>query len=183
MKNRWITRAVVLLILAALLNVTFAVAAEVGSSDDPIVTLSYLRDVYTPDLLKKVDTTLETRNTELKKDFSLQVQEAKEDLASEASGSDAVVIGSSDAAFGLVTLTSGQVLTGDIGCEAMLRVGTASCVSPSSPGLIDETSGGTLQSGGALQKNHLYMMTIEGRGLKATAGTVKLLVRGTYTVS
>lgn len=183
MKNRWITRAVVLLILAALLNVTFAVAAEVGSSNDPIVTLSYLRDVYTPELLKKVDATLESRNTELKKDFSREVQETKEDLMSEDSGSSSVVASSSNSAFGLVTLTNGQVLTGDIGCEAMLRVGTASCVSPSNPGLIDETSGGTLSSGGSLQKNHLYMMTIEGRGVKATAATVKLLVRGTYTVS
>ena len=34
-------------------------------------------------------------------------------------------------------------LVGDIGCEVMLRVGSAACVSPSTPGLIDETTGGT----------------------------------------
>ena len=77
----------------------------------------------------------------------------------------------------------GQVLTGDIGCEVMLRVGTASCVSPSSPGLIDESSASTLNNGGALVQNHLYMMTIEGRGVQATAATTKLLVRGTYTIA
>ena len=65
----------------------------------------------------------------------------------------------------------------------MLRIGTASCVSPSNPGLIDETSGGTLNNSGALVQNHLYMMTIEGRGVKATAATVKVLVRGGYTIA
>ena len=85
--------------------------------------------------------------------------------------------------FQVVTLSSGQTLTGDIGCEVMLRVGTATCVAPSTPGLIDETTAGTLNHGGSLVQNHLYMMTIEGRGVKATAATTKLLVRGTYTVS
>ena len=85
--------------------------------------------------------------------------------------------------FTVVTLTSGQVLTGDIGCEVMLRVGSAVCTSPSAPGLIDETAASTLNSGGALVQNHLYMMTIEGRGVKATATTTKLLVRGTYTIA
>ena len=75
------------------------------------------------------------------------------------------------------------VLTGDIGCEVMLRVGTAVCVSPSSPGLIDETAATALNNGSALVQNHLYMMTIEGRGVRATAGTTKLLVRGSYTVA
>ena len=65
----------------------------------------------------------------------------------------------------------------------MLRIGTAVCVSPSAPGLIDETTAGTLNNAGALVQNHLYMMTIEGRGVKATAATTKLLVRGTYTVA
>ena len=82
-----------------------------------------------------------------------------------------------------MTLSSGQVLKGDIGCEVMLRVGSAVCVSPSSPGLIDETSAGTLNNSGALAQNHLYMMTIENRGVKATAATTKLLVRGTYTIA
>ena len=75
-----------------------------------------------------------------------------------------------------------QVLTGDIGCEVMLRVGSATCVAASTPGLVDETSGSTLSGGGALAANHLYMMTVENRGVKAGADTVKLLVRGTYTI-
>ena len=82
----------------------------------------------------------------------------------------------------MVTLSEGQTLTGDIGCEVMLRVGGAVCVSPSDPGLIDETTASTLANGGALVQNHLYMMTIEGRGVRATAAA-KVLARGSYTVT
>ena len=84
--------------------------------------------------------------------------------------------------FAVVTIPAGKTLTGDIGCEVMLRVGSAACVSPSSPGLIDETAGGILENGKALTTNHLYMMTIEGRGVKAGASAVKVLVRGNYTI-
>ena len=42
---------------------------------------------------------------------------------------------------------------------------------------------GGCYGGGALVQNHLYMMTIEGRGVKATAATTKLLVRGGYTIA
>ena len=84
--------------------------------------------------------------------------------------------------FTVVTLTNGQTLAGEIGCEVMLRVGTAVVVSPSSPGLIDSTDGSTIDSGKSLVKNHLYMMTISDRGVKATAATTKLLVRGGYEI-
>jgi hypothetical protein len=113
-----------------------------------------------------VDQKIAARNTEIVKQ-----------LGGQTSGAEAANT------FTVVTLTQGQILTGDIGCEVMLRVGTAACVSPSAPGLIDETSAGTLNNGSALEKNHLYMMTIEGRGVQATAATTKLLVRGTYTVA
>ena len=83
----------------------------------------------------------------------------------------------------MVTLYDGQTLTGGVGCEVMLRIGSAVCVSPSSPGLIDETTAATLAGGASLAQNHLYMMTVEGRGVQATAATTKLLGRGSYTVS
>lgn len=40
------------------------------------------------------------------------------------------------------------------------------------------TAGTTLAGGGALTANHLYLATIEGRGVKASTA-VTLLVRGT----
>lgn len=164
-KNHWLARALGLLALSLVLNGTISAAAEAGSSGDPLVSLSYLNETYLQTILSKVDSRIAERNT------ALIAQ-----LGGSGSG------GGTAASFTVVTLSSGQVLKGEIGCEVMLRVGTASCVAPSAPGLIDETGGSTLNNGAGLVKNHLYMMTIEDRGVKATAGTVKLLVRGGYQI-
>lgn len=165
-KNRWFLRMIVLLAISGMLNMTVSFAAEAGSSGDPLVTLSYLNETFLNTILQQVDQKIAARNSQISQQTGGQIGGT-----------------STSAAFTVVTLSNGQVLTGDIGCEVMLRVGTAVCVSPSAPGLIDETTAGTLNNSGALAQNHLYMMTIEGRGVKATAATTKLLVRGTYTVA
>ncbi|WP_298019592.1 hypothetical protein [uncultured Dysosmobacter sp.] len=166
-KNRWVLRMVVLLLVCGILNTTVSLAAEAGSSSDPLVTLSYLNDTFMNTIMQRVDQKIAVRNSQLAQEGGL--------VLNGGTGTSAT--------FTVVTLSSGQILTGDIGCEVMLRVGGAACVSPSSPGLIDETTAGTLNNGGALAQNHLYMMTIEGRGVKATSATTKLLVRGTYTIT
>ena len=157
MKNRWGLRLIGLLAVScvAMSGVSFAV--EPGSATDPLITLSYLNETFMGQIMNRVDQKIAQRNSGLGQ-----------------SGADME--------FSVVTLSKGQVLTGDIGCEVMLRVGSATCVAASTPGLVDETSGSTLSGGGALAANHLYMMTVENRGVKAGADTVKLLVRGTYTI-
>ena len=65
----------------------------------------------------------------------------------------------------------------------MRRGGTAPCASPSSSGSYNGTNAASLNNGSALAANHLYMMTIEGRGVKAGSDTTKLLVRGSYTIA
>ncbi|HPE16692.1 MAG TPA: hypothetical protein PK597_07045, partial [Oscillospiraceae bacterium] len=85
--------------------------------------------------------------------------------------------------FVLVTLAKGQSVSLSLGGEALLRVGTATCVADSAPGLIDMTDASSIAGGAALVKNHLYLATIENRAVFATADTVKLLVRGDYAVS
>ena len=166
-KSRWLARVLVVLVLGGLLSMTVTVASGVGTDDDPLVTLSYLKETFTKDILKQVDEKISARNSQIAQQVGGQVGSGAQ-TASE---------------FTVVTLSNGQTLIGDIGCEVLLRVGTAVCVSPSSPGLIDESSAAVLNNSGALVQNHLYMMTIEGRGVKATAGTTKLMVRGSYTVN
>ena len=173
-KNRWLLRAVTLLLITGVLMVTVS-AVDAGSSGDPLVTLSYLQQTYLGQILAEVDAKLTQRNAQLTTEIDAKIA----DVAGSVSGED----GGTAQTFAVVTLTKGQILTGELGCEVMLRVGTAVCVADSNPGLVDETGGGTLAGGKELVKNHLYMMTIEGRGVKATADTVKLMVRGTYTVA
>ena len=167
-KNRWYLRMAAMLALSLVLSCTVSLAAEAGSSQDPLVTLSYLNDTFLGQILEKVDAKIAQRNSQIVQQLGGQTTSGGTTTAS---------------TFTVVTLSSGQVLTGDIGCEVMLRVGTATCVAPSSPGLIDESAATTLAGGAALVQNHLYMMTVEGRGVKATAATTKLLVRGSYTIA
>ena len=79
-----------------------------------------------------------------------------------------------------MTLSAGQTLYGEAGCEVLLRSGAASCAAASAPGLVDATAGGTLSGGASLQKNHLYLMT-DSRAVTAASGAA-LLVRGGYTI-
>lgn len=159
-KNRWALRALALLALSAALMTGVSLAAEAGSDRDPLVTLSYLNETFFNEIMRQVDQKIAQRT-------------------GQASPSG----GGASASFTVVTLSQGQTLTGGVGCEVMLRIGSAVCVASSDPGLIDETTAATLAGGGALVQNHLYMMTIEGRGVRATADNVKVLARGSYTVT
>ena len=192
-------------LLAALVAVGFlAIAAEYGTSDDPLVSLSYINNVLAPEISAKVDeiiaektgsltgeldSKLAALNKELDGKISEYTARNADEIVNEAfvnSVADKVAekVGTAGASqtFKLVKLNAGQTLTAKVGCEALLRIGTATCVASGSPGLIDITTGGDLAGGKALEKNHLYLCTVDGRGIKATANAT-LLVCGEYTIS
>jgi len=98
-----------------------------------------------------------------------------------ADGTSNAATGTADR-FHVVTLNRGQTLRGSVGVEIMLRIGTATATG-SMPALVNYTSGTTLSSGSELMANHMYLVTIDGNGLTATADTVRVLVRGNYTIS
>lgn len=172
-------------ILAALLAGIFclcgvAMAAGSGTATDPLITLSYLNQTVTPDLLSQMDSKVDARTEKLKRELEQSIADYSKKMEQALSGAGE---SSGSASFTVVTLTSGQRLQLSLGAEVMLRIGSATCVSPGSPGLVDSTSGGTLNNGGSLTVNHLYLATIEGRSVTAGSGTVKVLVRGGYTVA
>lgn len=178
------SRALSLLLVSfVLLTLTVAATGGAGSKEDPLVTLSYLNVNFLPEVLAQADARVVERNDALSTQLSEQIAAEKAALEKKyAAASKEGALADTVDSFVVVTMSRDQVLYGEIGCEVMLRVGTAVCVSPSSPGLIDSTDATTLDSGKSLVKNHLYMMTIDERGVKATADTVKVLVRGTYEV-
>lgn len=169
--KRW--KPIFAVVLACALVAVGAAAFAVGGSDDPLVSVGYLNKVFAPAVYEKVDKAVRDNEAALKADLDKAIDEKLQ--TSGSSGGDS-------ASFQVVTLSRGQTLTGQVGCEVMLRVGTAVCVSDSAPGLIDTTEGTTLNHGGALQTNHLYMVTIATRGVTATADVVKVLARGSYTI-
>ncbi len=151
------------------------VAAVQGSQDNPLITLSYLKNVFAKDVLAQADTKIQAAAGDYEKKLN-------DKLAGYQGGTGTGTSSPGGATFAVVDIPAGKSLVGAVGCEVMLRVGSAHCQSPGSPGLIDATSGTVLEGGSPLQKNHLYLMTIEGRSVLATQGAVKVLVRGGYTI-
>ncbi len=172
MRRRGKVLCAVLLSVLVLAGAYTAVSAAAGSSD-PLVTLSYLTGRFTPEMRGEMQDLVSSREAELVFRFDQAIQSVG---GTSPSGQGASV-------FSVVTLSKGQVLTGDVGCEVMLRVGSATCSSSGSTGLVDTTDGTTLGDGKALAANHLYMVTISTRSVVAGADTVKLLVRGPYTIA
>jgi len=169
--------AVALIVVSCIVVFGAVALAAGGDMNDPLVTLSYLTNIFTPQVEQKVADMVSLNQQSLKNEVDASIAQWEEELSAMEDEEDPVTSN-----FTVVTMSKGQVLTGHIGCEVMLRVGTATCVTNEAPGLIDVTDASILNDGKSLVKNHLYMVTIETRGVKATADTVKVLVRGSYTV-
>ena len=179
MKNkRFAIRMGVVGLTALCVTVGVVLATGAGPENDPLITLSYLNTTVKPAILEQVDDKVADYEQGLVDKLDGAIQDYSQDME------DALKAQQDQpkaASYKVVTLRKGQVLSLDIGCEVMLRIGSAVCVSPSSPGLIDVTGGATLDDGKDLVTNHLYMATITGRSIKATVSNTKVLVRGSYS--
>ncbi|MDR1588700.1 MAG: hypothetical protein LBS51_00720 [Oscillospiraceae bacterium] len=166
--------AALLLAACVTASLTIMAATSSGTQSDPLVTLSYLNEKFTPQIKTELQSELETAKGDLARRFDESVSSgAQRPTSPEVSEADV---------FSVVTLSRGQSVKCSVGVELLLRIGTATAAGEA-PGLVDSTQGATLASGGGLTANHLYMVTIEGNGIKATADTVKVMIRGSYTVT
>jgi mRNA interferase MazF len=200
------------LLLVLLLLVSYmAVYAESSSEDDPLVALSYLTDVLAPETIEKVNAAIELKADEMLTSMNQTLTEyttqldakisefesRNENIATDESfisavttsvlaqlsGNGSGTTGGVSGGWELVQVTAGQTYSFKTGGMILLRIGNATCYTPSSPGIIDVTSGTELEGGGALEKNHLYMVTVDGRGFYVTSDTTKIMVYGDYTIS
>ena len=177
----------------------FALAAEYGTQSDPLVSLSYITDVFRPDLLKRAENESKSRAAEVQSTvdrFDQQVDAKVSEFADRNTAQvDSTMIDAIaakvraqvpqqaiSAPFATVTLAAGKTLTLKAGCEVLLRSGNGVCSAGESPALIDMTTGGALTSGSALSANHLYLVPGVGRTIRA-GNAVTVLVRGEYNLS
>ena len=174
--KKWMIRLGAGALAAGCLVMGAALAA--GDESDPLVTLSYLNQTAIPQIVEQVEEHAAQRQQELSEEFRTQLAQYQPGGQQSGQAGEAAAAG-----YTLITMTQGQVMQLEVGCELLLRVGSASVQADNSPALIDLTTGGTVEGGTSLEKNHLYMSTIEGRTLTADAATVKVLVRGGYTVA
>lgn len=169
----WKKRFLAALLAALLLACGVTAYAAVGTEDNPLVTLSYLRETFTNNILAKV----EEKITETQATYEKTLEEKIASISDKDSSGDAA---GNAGAFAVAELRSGQTMTMQTGGEFMLRDGSAACTQWGN-GFLDTTSG-LVYDGGELISNHLYMVTDTSLSIKASSA-VTLLVRGNYTVS
>lgn len=171
MKNK--LRLFACVLLAAMALTAFAaLSGGAGSQGDPLVTLSYLNETFTKEILDKVDKAARERDAAVLEEADRLIVQAERELRGSVS--------EASPAYAAVTLSPGQTLSGSAGCELILRSGEAICTAGGYPGLVDTTTGGALGGGEALAENHLYLMT-DKRGVSASSEAV-LLVCGSYSI-
>jgi len=154
------------LTLSVLLNLSVSGAetnAAAGSADDPLLTLSYLTKVYTPQLSQTIDKAIADRLKEVN-----------------------VASGNASSAYIVLELTKGQKLRAKSGAlELIMRPGgTASVVSEyKTQGIADLTIGDELLNGKNLPVNHsLLIPRADERGILITSVNAYVLVRGDYEI-
>lgn len=170
---------VILTAIAALALLAAAALAAGGSSagteGDPLVTLSYINEVFTDYVTGQFRASLEEKTQSVTDRLESRLSEL-EAMAEESGG--AVAAGET---YEVVTLSDGQKLICQRGTELLLRVGSARVVAGDTPGLVDTSTTGNLENGESLTKNHMYLVTINGHGIRAE-GIVKIVARGEYEI-
>ena len=167
---------IVLALIALVSGATMQAVAAPGSQDDPFITLDYLNNKFKPELLNEA----RGIGQEIAKDIDEKIVELETRLKN--GQSSAAPMPADSERFVVVTLSNRQSLTCSVGTEIMLRIGAANGFG-SSPALVNYTSGETLSAGAALITNNMYLITIEGNGIRATSDMTRVLVRGDYTLS
>ncbi|MFF3922102.1 hypothetical protein [Paenibacillus lactis] len=138
-----------------------------GTTDDPVVTKSYVDQQIQKALNGGGGTTTPTKPTTPTNPTT---------PAQPSQGSDEVKN---------VALKPGKILIADAGAEFIVRSGNAVIYTEDSNGVADLTDGKDLLNGQAAPKNHLLSFPREGRGIQVKEGQKNgliVMVRGGYTI-
>ena len=150
MKRKWkITAAAA----CAVVVLTAAYAAAAGSENDPLITLSYLKNIFTPQVQDMVDQAVETGTAQNKADLDAAIQTWDAEIGQAVQDALNSQVKEEPASFVSVSMANGKALSIEAGCEVILRSGKPVC----SADLIDQTDGTVLKAGETLAANHLYL--------------------------
>lgn len=154
-------------VLAALVAAgSITALATQGSKEDPLVTLSYLNQVVTPQLESKVAQAVEQNAAALQEKLEAAIADYEtrvdETLASAGASNR----------FVSKTLQKDERLTVGAGHEILLLSGSAKALGE----LVDTTAGKAISAGSGLTAGHLYVTAAADSGMTAS-GDVSLMWR------
>jgi hypothetical protein len=190
--------------LVGVIFVGFAVQSEAdsalpsttpGSSDDPLVTKSYVDEqiqkltgkttsnpTSTGGLTKdEVQKLINEEVAKVKQEWQLQIQQSMDtkptsnSSTNDSSGTDAVAT--------TLKLDAGDTLYGGAGAEFIVRTGKAIAFTTDANGIADVTSGKDIPGNAAIELNHLLIFPREGRGIKPDPkqpSEIYVVIKGNY---
>ena len=139
----------------------YAAKGDAGSSNDPLVTKSYV----------------DSKVTQLQK--TVEVQASMIDLLTQEINNMGKEESSS---YEVVTVPAGQSIVGKQGTEIIVRSGNGQVLASDGGGLQDMTEGTDLLGGSEIPKYHLVIIPREdSRGIYATKDLI-VMVRGGYNI-
>jgi hypothetical protein len=194
MKTTKLFRSIAMLMLLVLIPVGVSAAGEedpnalpavadpgsFDSSVDPVVSLSYLNQIFLPQVTAIIDAG--AADNETMKELSEKIdklEKAIDDAGNQTAASNGFFIA--------IQLDKGDTLLApENACELILRTGSAKVVSPfADQGLSDFTAGTDLRNGTDITPNHSLLIPRggDGRGIVMTSeGGGFLMVRGEYEI-
>ena len=158
-------KKIFLITVGLLLSVlAISAAAAAGSSSDPLISLSYLEDVFLGTLDEELESKLDQSDKAIRSDANGDVGSGLE-IASTWTES---------------RLKAQDVLLGSTGTSVMLLAGSGKVTFPSGA-VVDVTTGSEVTSGSPLQINHRYMVAEDTAALfTVTSKTAVVDYQGAY---
>ncbi len=182
MKKKNLIKSLILGTVATTLLITTVYATgTAGSSEDPLVTKSYVDT--------KISFALSSISNGTSGNTSIS-DTAKKDLIETVTKNVLAIIdaNTSDSqatsqSYVPVQLQSGEILVGDEGTEIILRSGSALSYVNAANGIINATMGGEYMDGATIPKNNILIVPRnDGRGVRAINGSAWFIVKGGYTI-
>ncbi len=191
MKKNKLVKGLIISVATASLLLTTVFASTAGSSDDPIVTKSYV-DSQVASLMEIISSS----NSGNSGSSTGSLSDAdKEKLVEEVTKQVVAIINAQGGSgsgtttdttaqsYVPVELQSGQILFGGEGTEIILRSGVAQAYVTTANGIVNATTGQDLTNGQTINKNNILIVPREdGRGIRAVSDSTWVLVKGSYTI-
>ncbi len=179
-KNKLIKSLIVGTISSVVLITTVYAAGTAGSTDDPIVTKSYV-DSQVSSIMSIISSNANTGGNSNSSNVSLTEEQRKQIVEQVTSQ---VLTLTNNSSYVPVELKNNQVLLGGEGTEIILRSGSANAYVTTSNGIVNATKGTELFNNAVVEKNNILIIPREdGRGVRSTSDGTWFIVKGSYTIN
>ena len=164
------------IILGTVLTVCAMFTASAFSDNDPLITLSYLQEIFAPALKQEIVSEIGEKTPAVNNSDAIPaVPENSQDPSANTAQS-----------YTLIQLTKGQTVMANSICEFIVRPGShVAVISPfDTQGIADITNGTEILADCEIPINAYCLIPrgADGRGLRVTGENAYIMIRGDYTI-